>query len=44
MAYNTTSNLKDFMPLLLAGFFSENQLFGKGVEEESVQNEETVNS
>jgi len=44
MAYNTDANLKDFMPLLLAGFFSENQLFGKSLEEESVQNEETVNS
>ena len=34
MSYNTKANLKDIMPLLLAGFFSENQLFGKVQEEE----------
>jgi CRISPR-associated protein Csh1 len=46
LAYSTSrnTNLKDLMPLMLAGFFSENQLFGKGAEEENIQNEETINA
>ncbi|MEA5256863.1 hypothetical protein VB264_03645 [Arcicella aquatica] len=30
MAYTTDGNLKDLMPLMLSGYFSKNQLFGKG--------------
>lgn len=44
MAYTTTANLKDLMPLMIAGFFSDNQLFGKGTEEEIIPNEETINA
>jgi CRISPR-associated protein Csh1 len=39
MAYNTTANLKDLMPLMLAGYFSTNQLFGKGQDEENSETE-----
>lgn len=42
LAFDTKTNLKSLMPLLLAGFFSKNQFFGKGAEEETIQNEETV--
>lgn len=42
MAYSTATNLKELMPLMLAGFFSENGLFGKGAEEENIQTEETI--
>lgn len=39
LAYNTMSTLKNLMPLILAGFFSENQLFGKGVDAETPEEE-----
>ena len=42
--FTLKENLKHFMPLMLAGYFSENQLFGKGIEEESIQNEEPINA
>lgn len=46
LVYNTrTNNLKELMPLLLAGFFSKNQLFSEGsTEDEANQNKETTNA
>jgi CRISPR-associated protein Csh1 len=40
MAYKTNSNLKELMPLMLAGYFSANQLFGKGPDEEETSSAE----
>lgn len=39
MAYDTNTNLRDLMPLMLAGYFSTNQLFGKGQDEETAETE-----
>lgn len=39
MAYNTNGNLKDFMPLILSGYFSNNQLFGKKDDDKTTSEE-----
>jgi CRISPR-associated protein Csh1 len=39
MAFTTNTTLKELMPLMLAGYFSKNQLFGEKREEETATNE-----
>lgn len=39
MAYSTNNNLRDYMPLILAGYFSPNQLFGKGQDDNTNETE-----
>lgn len=39
MTYSTNNNLRDYMPLILAGYFSPNQLFGKGQDNETNKSE-----
>lgn len=39
MSYTTDGNLKDFMPLILSGYFSNNQLYGKKDEGKSTSEE-----
>lgn len=40
MAYKTEANMRDYMPTMLAGIFSDNKLFSKQEVEEVVENEE----
>jgi hypothetical protein len=37
MAYRTSGNLRDVMPLMLAGFFSTNQLFADNRQEPEIE-------